>query len=190
MSNKRLPLLLIAAVLLATGCSTGSGGTSASATAAPATTRSAETARSDADLARSLYQQLSQTPGFAQAHINVDSFNGYVLLTGQVPNQEFRAQAEQQAQAAQGARAVHNALVVGANTSPWQRMQDTWITTRVVSSLRTASAIDSSRLHVITENGVVYMMGLIRPYEADNLVNIAGRVAGVRSVVKVFEFVQ
>ncbi|WP_027966521.1 BON domain-containing protein [Halomonas halocynthiae] len=122
------------------------------------------------------------------AHINVDSFNGVVLLTGQVPSEELRQEAERIASQVRNVRRVLNELSVAANSPASQRLNDTWITTRVRTTLASNDTIESSRLHVITENSSVYLMGIVSRSQADHIVNVVTSVGGMQRVVKAFDY--
>lgn len=180
----KTPLLFLAfsAFLGLQGCtSTGS-----SAELAPA--RSAATQRVDDAIRDTIVLRQNDVLGLVRSHINVDVFNGNVVLSGQTASQELIAQAEQIARGVNGTRNLYNGLVVADNTPTWRRIQDSWITTRVYNGIDNAPLSPRNRVHVITENGTVFMMGNIQRYEADGLANIAARVGGVSSVVKVFEY--
>ncbi|MFA5495013.1 MAG: BON domain-containing protein [Porticoccaceae bacterium] len=123
-----------------------------------------------------------------KAHINVHVFNGVVLLTGEVPREELRGTAGDIARRFRGVRQVHNELQVMANTSMMNRANDSWLTTKLKSKLVAYKDIDSSKIKVVTENGVVYLMGLVFPDQANKAANVASTTSGVRKVVKVFEY--
>ena len=128
-------------------------------------------------------------PQLDHAHINIDSFNGIVLLTGQVPNEELRNLVTDTVYKLNPVREIHNELTVSEPTSFTQRSQDTWISTKVKAQLVADSETESRRIHFVTENQVVYLMGLVTHAEADRIVNMVSHTADVRKVVKVFEYV-
>ncbi|GAA0634129.1 BON domain-containing protein [Halomonas beimenensis] len=122
------------------------------------------------------------------ARINVDSFNGVVLLTGQVPSQELKAMAERVAGQVRNVRRVHNELAIAANLPAGERLADTWLHTRVRTALVANEAIDSSRLRIVTENDSVYLMGIVSRSEADRIVAAVRNTGGMRRIVKVFDY--
>lgn len=124
-----------------------------------------------------------------QSHINVVCFNGVVLLLGQVPNEELRQKAAEVASNVKDVRQVNNALTTDPQTSGAVRMYDSWLTTKVKSKLLFTPDIDSDSIKVITENGVVYLMGLIRQRDAERVASIAQRTDGAQRIVKAFEYV-
>ncbi|HDZ46055.1 hypothetical protein LCGC14_0054350 [marine sediment metagenome] len=122
------------------------------------------------------------------ARIRANSFNGVVLLVGQVPSEELRVRAGEVASNLRGVNEVHNELTVAARLPASQRLTDTWLTTNVVSHLATNDSIDSSKIKVTTENASVYLMGIVTRAESDRIVNAASAVGGVQRIVKVFEY--
>ena len=122
-----------------------------------------------------------------QAHINVNSYNGILLLTGQAPNQDMVDTASQLVQGIQGIKDVQNQIRVGNPISFTTRSRDSWITTRVKSLLVADKEISALNIKVITESGEVFLMGLVSSTEADKAVEIARHVNGVSRVIKAFE---
>lgn len=125
---------------------------------------------------------------FEDARVNIDSFNGYVLLTGQVANEHLRQLAGNTVGALNSVRQVHNELLVGPVARFGSQSLDAWITTKIKSRL-VASSIQSRRIHITTEAQTVYLMGLVSRYEADRVADVARTTDGVQQVVKVFEYV-
>lgn len=127
-------------------------------------------------------------PILKQSHINVTSFNGVVLLTGQVPRDELRLVAAQTTKAISNVRQVHNEIQVKANSSLLTRTNDTWLATKIKTTLVADKSVRSQRIKVIVEEGVAYMMGLISQQEANRAVNLVRNINGIREVVRVFEY--
>jgi osmotically-inducible protein OsmY len=126
---------------------------------------------------------------FHGAHINVVSYNGYVLITGQVNDQALKDEATAVARKIRGVRRIYNELELAAPSSGMTRTSDTWITTKVKSWLLSASDIQGIRVKVVTENGVVYLMGLASNDEADRIAAKTAGISGVQRVVRLFELV-
>lgn len=124
---------------------------------------------------------------FDQAHLNIVSFNGYVLLAGQVPDEALKSKATDVVRDIRGVRRIYNELEVAAPSSGMTRSSDTWITTKVKSFLLANPDIEGSRVKVLTENGVVYLMGLVTRDEAERIAAAASDIGGVQKVVKLFE---
>lgn len=123
------------------------------------------------------------------ARIRVHSYNGALLLVGQVPSEELRSKAGDVAKGLRGVEKVHNELTIAARIPASQRLNDTWLTTNVISHLATNERIDSSKLKVTTENASVYLMGMVTREEADRIVNAASAVGGIQRIVKVFDYI-
>ena len=124
-----------------------------------------------------------------QGHINVTSVNNVVLLTGEVPGDAMRKRLAELVQKVAKVRLVHNEVVVAAPSSVLSRSSDTWVTGKVKTALLQSEGINASRVKVVTENGIVYLMGLISRNEASAATETARRVDGVQRVVKIFEMV-
>ncbi|MDP4529132.1 division/outer membrane stress-associated lipid-binding lipoprotein [Alkalimonas delamerensis] len=141
----------------------------------------------DTGIAMRARQLFSQEDLNKQGRINVTSHNGVVLLTGQVESEQVRQRAGQIARDLQSVRDVHNQLRVGNTISLSTRSRDSWISTRVKTLLLSDSDISGLNIKVTTEDGEVFLMGLVTPAEADKAVEIARHVDGVNRVVRAFE---
>lgn len=128
-------------------------------------------------------------PDLKASNINVNAFNGVVLLTGQVPDNELRLLAGRTAQQIQNVRQVYNEIQVRGNVSLLASSSDAWLTTKVKSVLLANDEIDSGRIKVITENGVVYLMGLLTRAEAERAADVTRGIGGVQKVVKAVEYI-
>jgi len=123
------------------------------------------------------------------SHIVVTSYNGIVLLAGQTPRDDLKAQAEQAASAVQGVKKVHNELQILQPSSLLARQNDTWLTTKIKTQMLTDASIPGSRIKVVTENGIVYLLGLLTQQEAAQATNLVQGVSGVQKIVKLFEYI-
>lgn len=123
------------------------------------------------------------------AHVNVNSFNRRALLTGEVADEAARQAAEKEIKSIQGVMSVQNELAISGLSNFSSRSSDTVITTKVKASLVDAKDLYSSAFKVITEAGDVYLMGRVTQREGNAAASIAAGVAGVRKVVKVFEYI-
>ncbi|GAB2522421.1 BON domain-containing protein [Microbulbifer agarilyticus] len=128
-------------------------------------------------------------PELKESNIDVTSFNGVVLLTGQISSNDLRNLAGQTAQQVHSVRQVYNEIQVRGTTSVLARTSDTWLTTKVKGALMTDKEIDSGRIKIVTENGVVYLMGLLTRQEAENAAEKTRTVGGVQKVVKAVEYI-
>jgi osmotically-inducible protein OsmY len=128
-------------------------------------------------------------PDLDNSHIVVTSFNGVVLLAGQTPRADLKAQAEQVAGAVQRVKTVHNELQVLQPSSLLARQNDTWLTTKIKTQMLTDASIPGSRIKVVTENGIVYLLGLLTKQEAARATSLVQGVSGVQKIVKLFEYI-
>lgn len=122
-------------------------------------------------------------------HVNVTVYNGVVLLTGEVPDQRDIDSIIDLAKSHQGSRQVINRLELAGKTNMNSRANDGWITTKVKTAIATSAPVDSTRIKVVTERANVYLMGLVRPEEAQIAVEATRSVTGVVRVIKVFEYI-
>jgi osmotically-inducible protein OsmY len=132
--------------------------------------------------------RMSETFG-DRAHVNVASYNRRVLLTGEVPSDAAKQQAEQIAARLENVKEVVNELAVMPPTTFTQRSNDTFITGKVRASFVDAAELQTNAFRVVTERGTVYLMGRVTQAEADRATQITRQVPGVLRVVRIFEIV-
>ena len=121
-------------------------------------------------------------------HLNVTSFNGIVLLTGEVPDQGAWASLGNLAKGTEKVRVVHNELVVAPPTELGNRSNDAFITSKVKARMLEAGKFPPNAVKVVTERSVVYLMGIVSRSEGAAAGNVASTTDGVQRVVKVFEY--
>jgi osmotically-inducible protein OsmY len=121
-------------------------------------------------------------------HINVTSYNRNVLLTGEAPDEAIKANAEAFVKSIENVRTITNEITVGPKTDLSSRSNDTYLTSKVKTKFVTENQFPANYVKVITENSVVYLMGIVTAAEADAAVAIASNTDGVSKVVKVFEY--
>src|SRR6058998_2344210 len=121
-------------------------------------------------------------------HINVTSYNGNVLLTGEVPSERARSDVANIARTTEKVRTVQDELVVGPVTDLGSRSNDTLITSKVKARFVEAQKFQINHVKVVTERGTVYLLGVVRHDEGDAAADIARTTSGVQRVVKVFEY--
>lgn len=189
-------LLTYSAVLL--GCLVNSGCAPLVVGGAAATTvsvahdrRTAGSVVEDKAITARVVQALHEDTELAKSsNINVAVYNGWVLLSGETPTEALRTRAGNLAREQEKVRRLYNELTIAAPSSMMTRSSDTWITTKVKSSLigLKIDGFDPTRVKVVTENGTVYLLGLVYHAEADAAVTEARNVSGVQRVVKLFEY--
>ena len=121
-------------------------------------------------------------------HTNITSYNRNVLITGEVPSEEVKAGIEKLVKDAQNVRNVTDELVIAAPTSFGSRSNDTLITSKVKTRFIEARKFQPNWVKVVTENKVVYLLGVVNHKEAADAADIAATTSGVEKVVKVFEY--
>ena len=126
---------------------------------------------------------------FHDAHIVVVSYNGYVLIAGQINSEKLKAKATEVVRKVYGVRRIYNELEIASPSSGTTRTSDTWITAKVKSWLLGSSEVVGTRVKVVTEDGVVYLMGLATREEAKRISDKASSISGVQRVVRLFELV-
>ncbi|GGC87961.1 BON domain-containing protein [Undibacterium terreum] len=132
--------------------------------------------------------RLSRTLGDS-AHINVNSFNRRVLLTGEVADEQARATAEREMRAVENVESVSNELQVAGVSNYTSRSNDALITGKVKASFVDTKDLYASAFKVVTESNVVYLMGRVTQREGNLAGEVARGVSGVRKVVKVFDYI-
>ncbi|MCO6412613.1 MAG: BON domain-containing protein [Thiogranum sp.] len=125
-----------------------------------------------------------------QAHINVTSYNAVVLLSGEAPSEALRSRAGDIARNAEKVRRVHNEVQIAAPSSWMTRSSDAWLTTKVKAALLKIKManFDATRVKVVSENGTVYLMGMLTRAEAAAVTDQTQQLAGVQRIVKLFEY--
>lgn len=122
------------------------------------------------------------------SHVNVTSYKGNVLLTGEVADAATKTNVENTVKVIESVRNVTNELVVGPKSSISSRADDSYITSKVKAQFVTENKFQANYVKVVTENSVVYLMGYVTHAEADAAAEIARNTSGVTKVVKVFEY--
>lgn len=131
-----------------------------------------------------------KTNQFKDANISISTYNNEVLLAGQVPEAWQKVKAEQIVKAIPDVKEVYNSITVAGPTSPLTRISDAWLTTKVKGKLIASNDVDATQIKVVTENGTVYLMGIVPPEEAVAAMDIANETEGVQKVVKLFSYMR
>ena len=124
------------------------------------------------------------------AHVNVTSYNRNVLLTGEVPVAESKTKAESLVKEIANVRSITNEITVGPKSTIGSRSNDSFITSKIKARFVKENKFPANYVKVVTENGVVYLLGIVTNQEAADAVEITRSTEGVNKVVKVFEYVQ
>ena len=126
----------------------------------------------------------------AISHVNVASYDGIVLLTGQVEDRDLRSLAEDSIRDLRKIRKIHNEIQIGGASSLVARGNDNWLQTKVKAQLVANGDVNASRIKVVVEDGVAYLIGVVPRVQADAAVGVARTVFGIQRVVKVFDYLE
>ena len=186
------PLAVLISALLLQGCVAAAVvGTAAVGTKAATDPRTVGTQVDDGTLELRVNSALAKdAPIKNEARINVTAYQGKVLLVGQAPNSDLSSRAKQIAMGVDGATEVFNEIRQGSPIGLGTASNDTWITTKVRSQLLASDQVKSSNVKVTTENGEVFLMGLVTDAEAKAAADMASRVSGVKHVTTAFTFIK
>lgn len=194
--NNRLTLLLLSIYCLAlSGCSTlATGGAEITGLSLLHDRRSSETILLDERIELSIGAKIRDQPDLYQkTHVNATSYNGMLLLTGEALTEPLRNRVIEIARSTAGVRKVFNFLDIGQHSTFSTRANDVILSGKVKSAISEINPIpgfDATRIKIVTEKGVVYLMGLVHRNEANIATEIARREPGVIKVVKVFEYLE
>ncbi len=123
------------------------------------------------------------------AHVNFTAFNRRLLITGEVPSEEARNVIGERVGKLEGVKEVFNETVVGAASSLSSRTNDSYVTSKVKARLVDEKTISANHVKVVTEAGVVYLMGIVTEREGKVAVAVTRTTAGVRKVVNLTEVI-
>ena len=180
-------ILLPAAVLGLQGCPAIIGLGGLAAVTSLEDRRSTGTQLDDQAIESRANARISERIG-ERAHVNVAAFNRAVLLTGEAWDEAARAEAEKIVAELPNVRSVTNEVQVSGVSSGTSRANDTALTAKVKGRFTNVQGLNPVHVKVVTEGGVVYLLGLVTESEAETATDIARTTGGVRKVVKVFEY--
>jgi len=190
-SLTRIPLILILSIPLLTGC------VAAVATSAIVGTNMATDRRTSGSYIEDQTIEIKSARAILDndelnqsSSVSVTSFNRVVLLVGQAPNERLRSTASEIIRKIENVRKVHNEIRISAPGSILTSTSDTWITTKAKSLMLAEKNFASGHIKIITENGELFLMGLVSRAEADKAIAIVRNIDGVERVVQAFEYMQ
>lgn len=122
------------------------------------------------------------------AHVKPQSWNGIMLITGEIDSAEIKQELLEKFRSIQGVRQVVDETTVTNKTRLGTRANDAWISSKVKSRLILKTGLKANRVKVVTTRGNVYLMGIVTREEADKATDVSSRVRGVQRVVRVFEY--
>ena len=150
--------------------------------------RNSETYVSDEGMELRAGNRISEKHG-DKVHVNVTSYNRMVLLTGEVPSEAVKADVEKIASGVPNVRSISNELAIAGPSSFGGRGNDSYLTSKVKARFVDANKFAPNHVKVVTEAGVVFLLGLVTQAEANAAVEIARTTGGVQKVVRVFEII-
>ena len=143
----------------------------------------------DRDISQTAQNVLNSDPMLKnRAHIGVATFNRVVLMVGEAETDALKQRAYQDVARVKKIRRIYNQVRIGKPAGFGRKTDDTWITTKVKTAMLTKRGLHSTQIKVVTEDGIVYLMGLVSHQQGALATATARRVAGVKKVVKVFEY--
>jgi len=151
--------------------------------------RSAGTIVDDKGIELTLGNNIAADKALAEkVHVSATCYNKTLLITGEVPSEQIRDQIVALAGSIDGVKQVYNALDISVPTQYKSRNFDTWVTSKTKGRMVSRKELQGAYIKVVTENAVVYLMGLVNHADADMAAQTASEIEGVKRVVKVFEY--
>jgi len=126
---------------------------------------------------------------YKESNISIYTFNGVVLLTGQVPTKALHEELNRIIKNIPNVKEFYNETTVSPPSSSLTHVSDSWITTKIKSQLIATDEADPNQIKVVTENGTVYLMGIVLPDQAKIATEIAQSTSGVQNVVRIFSYI-
>ena len=147
----------------------------------------------DNNIETEAYSELnSEDDLLKQSHFTITAYNGVVLITGEAPNEALRKKIIATIQVVPHVKLIHDNLIIASPSDANSRANDQLITDTVktaLSQIRTMPDFDPAMIKVITENGTVYLMGLVQRDEGTVVINVTKLQPGINQIVTVFEYV-
>lgn len=184
----KLIMLALAALPLLNGCAAVVVGGVAGGALLASDRRTSGAYVDDQAMEAKAISWILQTYG-TQVHVNVTAYNRKLLLTGEVPDAKTRAAVENLMAKVENQNGIYNELAVAPNSALKYRNMDTWITTQVRAQMLNSEEFTPNRVKVVTEDAVVYLLGLVTQKEAQAAAKVAAGVPNVRKVTTYFEYV-
>jgi osmotically-inducible protein OsmY len=178
--------VLASAVVSMSGCAPLIVGAAATGVVVATDRRTTGAQLDDTTMSAAIVYKVNERYG-DKVRVGVTSYNGIILLTGEVPDQETLEGVAQIAEGERRVRAVQNELLIGPLSSLSSRANDSYITSKVKTRF-VDSDFSPTHVKVVTERGIVYLMGVVRRAEGEQATEIARRTNGVRRVVRIFEY--
>ena len=189
-SRRIVTLLLLSLALPATlaGCVTATVGSAAVGVVALHDRRTAGAILEDQSIELAAGAAIRRDKALAdRVHVNFTAFNRLLLITGQVPDETLRRRVYEAVKSIPNVRRIYNETRLSAPSAALSRASDAYVTSKVKSKFVLEENLDPTRVKVVTEDGTVFLMGIVTAREADLATEIARNTSGVQKVVKLFE---
>jgi len=191
--KKSLIASTLLSIFLLSGCAAVAVGTATTGVAVVHDRRSAGTVIDDQTIELKALRVLYGVDKIRiNTHINATCYNGVLLLTGEAPTESLRNDITNRLRQIPKVRKVHNEILIAAPSSLMSRSSDSLITSKAkvaLFNLNKIKGFDPTRVKIISENGVVYLLGILRQHEMTPVIEAVRRVGGVQRVVKLFEII-
>jgi osmotically-inducible protein OsmY len=178
--------VVASAVVSMSGCAPVLVGAAATGVVVATDRRMTGAVLDDATMSTAVLYKVNEKYG-DKVHVGVTSYNGIILLTGEVPDQVILEGVVQIAAKEDRVRAVQNELLIGPLSDLSSRANDSFITSKVKTRF-IDSNFSPTHVKVVTERGIVYLMGLVKRAEGEQASEIASRTSGVKRVIRIFEY--
>ena len=123
-----------------------------------------------------------------QVHVNITSYNRQLLLTGEAVTEDVKRGVEEEVATVKGIKRIFNEMTVGPLAGVLGVSNDTRLTTVVKTRFLDAGRFQTNHVKVVTEAGVVYLLGIVKRSEAEAATQLASTTRGVARVVRLFEY--
>lgn len=180
-------LSIIVIILTVSSCAPVMVAGTATSVSAVYDQRNLTTIYQDEGIAHQIYGLINTDNVLKDAHLNVVSINSSVLVVGQVPTLEDKKRTSDLIHSISEVKKIYNQTTVGPMTSALVKSNDLWITTKVKAAMLAENGLPSTQVKVLTENNVVYLLGVVDKQHADLAVGVASKIKGVKKVVKLFQ---
>lgn len=144
----------------------------------------------DQSIELNAHTKLAKVEGLTDnSNLQVVSVNAKALIVGQVPNTYLKDLAIKALNEVEGIEQVHDQVRISNTVSITTKTNDMWLTSKVKTALFQSDELDATNVKVVTENGEVFLMGLVKATEGNAAVEVARHITGVNRVFKMFEYI-
>lgn len=153
--------------------------------------RPPETIATDKEIEQTAREELQDDQELGQSHININAYNGLALMTGEVPSDAIKNKVLEIVRVIPHVTMVRDSLTVAQPIDSTARANDAQLTTQVKTALtqiHTLPNFNSAMIKVITENGVVYLMGRVSREEGNVVINVTRLQPTIKQIITVFEY--